>query len=73
MPWISGGEKKTVCVILMKTEEALAIARDRGVAMVKRLEALRSVEVNDPEAGQKANSKNFFSDHQQNDVKEKYV
>ena len=44
----------------MKTEEALAIARDRSVAMVKRLEALRSVEVNDPEAGQMANRKNFL-------------
>jgi hypothetical protein len=48
------------CLRDMTTEEALAIARDRSVAMVKRLEALRSVEVNDPEAGQMANSKNFL-------------
>ena len=56
----SADSAKIPCLRDMKTEEALAIARDRSVAMVKRLEALRSVEVNDPEAGQMANSKNFL-------------
>ena len=37
-----------------ETEAALAIARDRGVPAVRRLEALRSVEVNDPPAGERA-------------------
>ena len=56
----SADSAKILCLRDMKTEEALAIARDRSVAMVKRLEALRSVEVNDPEAGEMANSKNFL-------------
>ena len=53
----------------MQTDEALAIARDRSVGMVKRLEALRSVEVNDPEAGEMAD-KNLCRDHLQNDTRE---